>query len=283
MMRSVVLSAVFVQRSSTKENLSVKRILLPCALLLLAACGDDDEPFRYNRMGDAGLDGSVAHHAGVCDLDKCPTPEMGAACCSPQGQCGFDPIGLGLNCAPNPGEPTGKVCDLAMCPEPTTGVACCTPYGECGFDPFRSGLICFGFPESSNEDAGPPTCDLAKCPRSDGGPRACCLDDGGCGFDELDIGLCVAPDGDAGADAGAPMSGPPDDPSITGECPSFIDFDGNPMWGCCSQYALCGTFAFDACLLPVGTEIPSTGGQVSSDEDAGAGAPMHCTPPATVE
>jgi hypothetical protein len=258
----------------------VKRTSLLCALLLLAAC-DDDEPFRYNRRGDAGLDGSASQHKpGVCDLDKCPTPEMGAACCSPQGQCGFDPIGLGLTCAPNPGEPSGKVCDLAMCSEPTTGNACCTPYGECGFDPFSSGLICFGYPAMSREDAGAPTCDLTKCPTTDGGPRACCLDNGGCGLDSLDIGICVEPEADAGTDAGSPMTGPPDDPSVTGECPSFIDFDGSPIWGCCSQWSLCGTFDFGQCLLPAGTQI---GGDSVSEEDAGADGPRRCTPPPPIE
>jgi hypothetical protein len=243
-------------------------------LLLLAACGDDDEPFRDHR--DAGVDASSAQKPGVCDLDKCPTSDMGPACCSPLAQCGFDPTGLGLNCVPNQG-PTGRVCELAKCSKPTIGEACCTPYGTCGFDPFGDGQICFSIPEPTLDDAGAPTCNLASCPRADGGPAACCTDDGQCGFDSLGVGVCVAPEQPDAGDASTPMTGPPDDPSITKQCPSFIDFDGTPVWGCCSAYALCGTFAQGVCLLPPGTEIPA--GPVSSDEDGGTDGTIRCTPP----
>ena len=146
------------------------------------------------------------------------------ACCGPQGQCGFDPIGLGLNCVPNPGEKTGRVCDLPKCPETTTGHKCCTPYAECGYDPTDTGAFCFPLPESNVDAGNSATCDLPNCPMNDGGPAACCTDDGKCGFDSLGVGLCEAPDAGA-VDAGAPK--PPNDPSITGECPNFLDFDNS--------------------------------------------------------
>ena len=263
----------------------MKRTLVACGLLLLAACGDDDgQAFRFGRGLDAGTQDASAdasksqqHATGVCELDKCPAPDMGVACCSPLAQCGFDPTGLGLSCVPNPGEASGRVCELSECPIPSVGTACCTPQAQCGFDPFGTGLFCFAFPAPVNVDAGAPACDLSSCPQKDGGPAACCQDNGECGEDTLGIGLCLPPatETDAGQQV---MSGPPDDPSLTGECPSFIDFLGNPVWGCCSQYSVCGTFAFGECLLPVGTEIPVG---PAPDDDAGVTESfLRCTPPA---
>ncbi|MGD8863766.1 MAG: hypothetical protein PVI30_27375 [Myxococcales bacterium] len=67
------------------------------------------------------------------------------------------------------------------------------------------------------------------------------------------------------------MTEPPDDPSITGECPSFLGFFG-PIWGCCSDFGVCGSFASGECLLPAGTQIPAAG------EDLPEGV-LTCTAP----
>jgi hypothetical protein len=28
------------------------------------------------------------------------------------------------------------------------------------------------------------------------------------------------------------------------------------VWGCCSRFGVCGTFADDQCLIPAGTKLP---------------------------
>jgi hypothetical protein len=260
----------------------VKRFLLPCILLLLAACGDDDDLFRDRArfVSDAAPAATPPHEheKGVCAIDECPTPDMGTACCTPLAQCGFDPTGLGLNCVPNPGDPSGRVCVLSECPEPTVGNACCTAYAQCGIDPFGTGEFCFSTPPIDRTDAGveEPTCDLATCPQGDGGPVACCLDNGDCGSDTLGIGICYPAGEEEDAGVPAPMTTPPDDPSVDGQCPSYID-DTGPIWGCCSAYGVCGTFVYDQCFLAVGTEIPVG---PASDEDAGVeDSIMRCKAP----
>lgn len=265
----------------------MKRCLIPCLLLaLLGACDDDDDLDDFERPHrDAGGDQSPGSGSGsgVCRLSECPTPQMGAACCTPLAECGMDPAGLGLNCVPNPDVTTERECVLDECPEPTVGIACCTPLALCGFDPFGSGQVCFAFPPPGTI---PEFCDPAACPSPEGG-FGCCAANGECGVDPFGIGWCFpsVAGGEVEEDAAVPEELPPlppistevpDDPSITGECPSFLGFFG-PVWGCCSGFGVCGTFAYDECLLPAGTELPVG----PPDEDAGQTEPfLRCTPPA---
>jgi hypothetical protein len=262
--------------------------LVPCLALPLAACDDDDD-IEYRRPHrDSGAEDAGEQEPGVCRLADCPQPDMGIACCTPSAECGMDPTGIGLACVPNPDVGSNRECVLDECPTPVIGNACCTPFAECGLDPFGTGVACFAYPPTINVDAGViDVCDPTECPDPETGGFGCCLPNGECGVDPLGINLCFAPpvplpplEIDAGFELPPlqplpPISTePPDDPSITGECPSFLGFFG-PVWGCCSDFGVCGTFAFDQCLIPVGTVIP-----VSSDEDAGtsSGYPL-CTPP----
>jgi hypothetical protein len=65
--------------------------------------------------------------------------------------------------------------------------------------------------------------------------------------DTLGIGACFLP----------PLPPPdytkvPDDPTITGECPSFVGPFGYPIWGCCQRvgkYGVCGQFQGSRCFL----------------------------------
>ena len=200
---------------------------------------------------------------GVCAVAKCPTPLSGVACCTPGAVCGSDQ-GAGV-CVPNNVEP--NVCDLNTCAVPPTGVACCLGNGKCGRDPWELG-VCFPNPPRIN-DAGGPTCDLEACEPPDEG-IACCLPSGNCGVDLLGLGFCAKP----APDAGVISTDPPDDPSITGECPSYLGIGNTPIWGCCSRFGVCGTFAYEMCLLPPGTQIP-----VPADDDRDAGIAGRCTPP----
>jgi hypothetical protein len=298
-----------------EEGSSRKCVLAECPTPLIgdkcctptASCGWD--PFASGLLCLANAqvnlpDGGAP--APVCDPAACPTSDGGAAaCCQANGQCGVDTLGTGV-CFPPPN------CDLTKCPTTFEGGprACCQTNGECGIDIFNIGL-CFAPPTAlcdlakcpvtdggakacclSNGQCGvdtlglglcslPPatTCDLAACPRSASGVLACCLPNGDCGFDSLGIGICFAPAA-TGADGGpAPISEPPNDPSITGECPSFIGVSG-PIWGCCSGYGVCGQFASNQCFLPVGTQIP-TGPPPAADSGV-TEAFLRCTPPAKI-
>lgn len=220
-------------------------------------CGDDD-----NSDSDAGHDAGLV--PGVCELSKCPAPETGIACCTSDARCGSDP-GVGV-CMPNDVAP--NVCDLAECDVPPTGIACCLPNGKCGRDPWELG-VCFPNPPRQNADAGGPLCDLESCESPEDGV-ACCLPTGKCGVDMTGLGFCVRP---TPADAGDP-NGPPDDPTVTGECPSYLGAGNVPVWGCCSRFGVCGTFAYDMCLLAPGTQIP-----VPANDGEDAGIPGRCTPP----
>jgi hypothetical protein len=247
------------------------------AVLLCTSLGcDTNKRFRGNDGVDAAVPikdaGDVAN---VCDLSKCPKPEMGIACCTPLAQCGMDPTGVGLACVANPGSSASElVCELKDCPRPTTGIACCTPFAQCGSDPFSSGLICFANPPISSgpiTDAG--QCDETECPVTEGGPDACCQTNGECGVDTLGIGVCFAPPPEFDAAVPPIDTTPPKHRTVTGECPSFLGTFG-PVWGCCSDYGVCGTFSSGSCLLPVGTQIPV----IDPDEDAGMLEYPRCTP-----
>ncbi len=268
----------------------MKRLVVACLGLALFSCGEGRNAFRASRDGfdagvgaprlrDAAVDAAMdaTMKPGVCELSKCPVPDAGLACCTPNAQCGMDPTGLGLNCVPLPGQiSTDAVCVLAECPTPTVGNACCTPFAQCGVDPFGTGQICFANPPATDAGAPQPTCDLTKCPEDDAGATVCCLADGSCGVDSLGIGVCFAPPPSSTDTNPPPVTGPPDDPSITGECPSYLGAFG-PVWGCCSDYGVCGTFDTGTCLLPIGTQIPVV---LPSDEDGGDGhAYPLCVPP----
>jgi hypothetical protein len=250
----------------------LKRLSPLFVLLFLLACDSDENSEPKDAGSDSGDNGST-----TCELSKCAQPEMGIACCTPLAQCGFDPTGIGLSCVPNPDETSGLVCALDDCPKPAVGAACCTPFAQCGFDPTNTGLFCFAnAPEIETPDAGA-LCDLSECPATDGGPTACCLPNGKCGVDTWELGICFLPPPEA-VDAGTvpPVStDPPNDPSVNGECPSYLGFFG-PVWGCCSDYGVCGTWGGSDCLIPTGTAIP-----VDSDEDAGAPVFPYCNAPAT--
>lgn len=223
----------------------------------LVGCGDDD----VQATPDAGL------VTGVCDLSKCPTPTTGVACCTPSALCGADTTGFGV-CVANPGQAL-PICELATCEVPPVGEACCLPNGRCGRDPWATGGQCFANPPKVNGDAGGPLCDLASCPSPEDG-IACCLASGNCGVDVLGLGFCAKP-----VDGGVTMStDPPDDPSITGECPSYLGAGNVPVWGCCSTFGVCGTFLYETCLLPPNTQIP-----VPADRDEDSGIRGLCTPP----
>ena len=197
-------------------------------------------------------------------LASCPLTDGGPKpCCQANGQCGVDSLGIGL-CFP----PPPPVCDPAKCPANDAGVkGCCTLANSCGYDYFGNGL-CFPPPVEGK-------CDLAKCP-SDGKMRACCQPNGQCGVDSLNLGVCFPPPFKL-PDAGPPPPvnpNPPDDPSITGECPSFMGVFG-PTWGCCSPYGVCGTFANNQCNVAPGTPIQVPG---QPFHDAGSSV-LRCTVP----
>lgn len=257
-------------------------VVLVMGALALGACDDDTTfaPFGEDAAvedRDSGFkpfkpppprDGEP----GVCPLAECPRPFIGVACCTPLAQCGTDLLGLGLACIANPGEPVSNVCDLNECPEPPFGISCCTPIGRCGTDLYGTGLTCYpNAPPVRGSDGGL-LCDLTECPIPNAG-YACCTIDGRCGTDLYGWGQClpnpVVPDGGYPV----PSNEVPDDPSVTGECPSFLGLLG-PIWGCCSDYGVCGTFQYGQCLLPLGTPLPVG----PTDEDSGD--PTLCTPPA---
>lgn len=264
----------------------MKKAILLCLVLggTLIGCGDDDDGALRGNEHDDDRDAAVDTPGdGICDPSACPEPDMGIACCAPNGACGSDPTGVGLVCVANAGE--GNVCVLEDCPEPTVGNACCTPFGTCGIDPFETNIFCFAnpplVPDEPVPDAGSPLCDLAECPVPEVG-IACCRSNGKCGVDVFEIGWCVPPE--VAVDGGTP--GPidferPDDPSVDGQCPSFVGLDGEPVWGCCSALSVCGVFAGETCFLPAGTPIPSL-----ADVDAGElEGVLLCNPPprATVD
>jgi hypothetical protein len=246
---------------------------------LLCACDDDDDGSFERPRRDAG--DNEDRTPGVCKLADCPTPDMGIACCTPFAECGMDVSGLGVNCVPNPGSISGdRECVLDECDDPTVGNKCCTPLAECGFDPFGGGEVCLPFPPPGTDIE---LCDPAACPDPQGGGFGCCLPNGECGVDPFGINWCFAivviEEEDAGTIDVPPIpTEPPDDPSITGECPSFLG-DIGPLWGCCSDFGVCGVFEFEQCLLPVGTELP-VGPPPDEDADGGADEPfLRCTPP----
>ncbi len=247
----------------------MKRLIVMTALLTLGvwACGDDEDD-AFEGEGNRFHSGTP----GVCDLPSCPAPPFGVACCTPLAQCGWDPLGLGTNCAPNPGAPlSDRVCSLDACPEPPVGIQCCTPFGLCGTDPFATGQSCFPNPPPVNIAPPEPvdaaafiTCDVDACEESELGP-SCCLPDGECGVDTLGVGFCFPrpPEIDASIPQNPISTDPPNDATVDGQCPSFIGFFG-PIWGCCSPFGACGTFEAGQCLLPVGTPVP-----LSSAPDGG--------------
>lgn len=258
-------------------KLRLLNVGLACVVMFAAACGDDED-CEVNAQGDGCFD-PKAVEPGVCDLSVCPEPEMGVACCLPDARCGMDPAGLGLNCAPNPGDPIGsEPCELKDCPLPLVGEACCTPNSRCGTDPYASGLVCFANPPPVNipPDSAYLRCDSEECPTPPFG-FPCCLPDGSCGADLSGWGFCSALP--RMADAGLPPGlTPPDDPSVNGECPSYLGVLG-PVWGCCTDIGVCGTFYADECLIPIGTPLPVPG----DDDDAGLlPGQMSCTPPPAV-
>ncbi len=240
--------------------------LLAVLLMGVAAivgCGDDD---GNNASPDSGVDRDSGKVDGVCNPAECPTPINGVACCLPDARCGSDP-GFGM-CIANSDQPPANTCDLDECDVPPTGVACCLSNGKCGRDPWELG-VCFPNPPRQNEDAGGPTCDLSECDSPDEG-IACCMPSGRCGVDLLGLGFCaLATDGGV-----TDPTEPPNDPSITGECPSYLGAGNIPVWGCCSRFGVCGTFAYDMCLLAPGTQIP-----VPANDGEDAGIPGLCTPP----
>jgi hypothetical protein len=216
---------------------------------------------------------------GKCEAATCPEPDMGIACCAPNGACGSDPSGLGLVCIANAGE--GNVCVLDDCPLPSVGNACCTPFGTCGLDPFESGIFCFANPpfvDGPPPDAGT-VCDPTACATPEVG-SPCCMPSGACGADPFEIGLCFPIPEEEDAGALPPVTfDPPDDPSVDGQCPSYIDEFGFPVWGCCSGFSVCGAYVEGTCFLPEGTLIPF-GDQI--DEDAGVFlGSILCDPPET--
>jgi hypothetical protein len=252
----------------------VKIILSLSLVLLFAACNGDDKQEWKRPEADSGTPHKQT--PGVCKIGDCPTPDNGLACCTPFAECGFDSAGTGLNCVPNPGT-SQRTCVLADCELPAIGNACCTPFGSCGYDPFGNGLQCFSLPPKINTTTDP-TCKLDKCKVEDGGAPACCLPNGKCGVDSLGIGFCFvppAPTPDSGTTPPATTTTPPNDPSYDGQCPSFLGAFG-PVWGCCSDYGVCGTFSYGECLLAIGTVIPFD----TADLDAGmSGGPQRCKPP----
>jgi len=257
----------------------VKKTIFVCLLLggTLIGCGDDDDgALRANddNERDAATD---VQGDGICELAACPEPDMGIACCAPNGACGSDPTGVGLVCVANAGE--GNVCVLDECDPPSVGSACCTPFGTCGFDPFDSNIFCFANPPLLEEppptDAEVVSCDPSECPDPQVG-LPCCLPTGLCGVDTFSIGFCFGPPLEIDGGVPPPISvTPPDDPSVDGQCPSYIGLAGEPVWGCCSQFDVCGTFVGETCFLPAGTPISS-----DPDDDAGLSGVLRCDAPA---
>lgn len=247
----------------------------PCCTAF-GSCGND--PFGLGTVcyANAPIDRrDAAQPEPTCAIDECPLPDVGFVCCTNDDQCGVDPNGLGV-CWPNP-EPVDAAvpeptCPIADCPLPVFGFSCCTNDGECGVDPNGLG-VCYPPPE----DAGmpEPTCDIDACPVPEVG-LVCCTNDGGCGVDPNGLGVCYPPVEDAGVPP-EPDFSPPDDPSITGECPSYLGPANLPIWGCCSGFGVCGTWNYDACLLPVGTQLPVG---PPPPVDAGIQEPfLRCEPP----
>ncbi|HEX7478705.1 MAG TPA: hypothetical protein VF331_12925 [Polyangiales bacterium] len=265
---------------------------------LVAAVGCDDgvqrhfRPVLYSDAGtyhsgdgaDAGAGAGAAFDAaqlpGVCELDKCPKPDVGIACCTPDAVCGTDQTSTGALCVANAGARKNKICALAECPLPDVGNACCMSNGDCGRDPLGTGALCFANPPKVNIDGGAPLCNPKKCAQPQVG-SACCTAFGQCGADTTGTGyFCIAPQGtlpmtenDAGS---TPISTtPPKDPTVDGQCPSYIGVGGVPSWGCCSKFGMCGIFAANTCLLPAGTSIPL---DPYAREDDGGLAPGRCIP-----
>ena len=257
----------------------MKKAILFCLLLggSLIGCGDDDDPTLSGNDPDENDAATDEKGDGICDPSACPEPDMGIACCAPNAACGSDPTGVGLVCIANAGE--GNICVLEDCDKPTVGNACCTPFGTCGFDPFETNIFCFAnppfIPDPPPTDAQVPSCDPAECPDPEVG-LPCCLPTGYRGVDTFSIGFCFPPPIEV--DGGTPPDisvTPPDDPSVDGQCPSFIGLAGEPVWGCCSGFGVCGTFAGETCFLPAGTPIPAI-----SDADAGElEGVLLCNPP----
>lgn len=241
------------------------------------SCGQDPSGFGAFCVPNPG----ESWNDNVCVVANCPLPTIGNQCCTGYGTCGYDPTETGLVCYQNPvtvrgdaGQPE-PTCPVEECPLPEVGFACCTNAGGCGTEYPNLPGLCYPNPEPVE-----PTCPIEDCPLPEVG-FACCTNAGGCGTMYPNLpGLCypeVEP-----TDGGMPDAGPidtsvPDDPSVTGECPSYIGINGLPVWGCCSDYSVCGTFAYGACLLPAGTQIPVG---PAPDADAGVTEPfMRCTPP----
>ncbi len=259
-----------------------------CVLLvgLAAAVGCEDTVHR-DRVDDASTkhlasDASVAVHPvdaaqlpGICDLARCPAPSAGVACCTPDAVCGSDLLGAGLSCVANPGARKGPICKVSECPLPDVGDACCLPNGQCGRDPFGTSQVCYANPPRVNTDAGTPACTVKKCPTPDYG-IACCTNNGKCGADATGTGFfCLQ--SNTPVDAAVPLtpSGAPNDPSVNGECPSYVGYGGAPVWGCCSRYGVCGTFFQGSCLLAYGALLP-----INPNEDPDGGLPAgRCHPP----
>ncbi len=255
----------------------MRTTIVLCLLLgaVAVGCGDDDDlqlPANTNDR-DSAVD---VPGDGKCEAATCPDPDMGIACCAPNGACGSDPSGLGLVCIANAGE--GNVCVLDQCELPSVGNACCTPFGTCGFDPLETGIFCFANPpfiEGPPPDAGM-SCDPEDCDKPEVG-SACCMPSGACGADPFEIGLCFPIPAEEDAGVPPPLSyDPPEDPSVDGQCPSYVDQFGFPVWGCCSGFRVCGSFIEGTCFLPEGTLIPV--GEI--DEDAGIFlGGLLCEPP----
>jgi len=251
------------------------KIFLSIALLMLfAACDGENEDKWEKRRPDSGA--MSQSKPGVCKISDCPMPDEGVACCTPFAECGFDMAGTGLNCVPNPGT-SQRECVLSDCELPAVGNACCTPFGTCGYDPFGNYLQCFSLPPKVNEPAKP-TCDVEKCDAGPGGEPGCCLPNGKCGLDSLGIGFCFVPPPPV-PDAGPPppprSTEPPTDPSYDGQCPSYLGVFG-PVWGCCSDFGVCGTFDFGQCLLAVGTVLPFDANESDGGVTDGS---QRCKPP----
>ncbi|HVU02367.1 MAG TPA: hypothetical protein VHE30_11475 [Polyangiaceae bacterium] len=204
----------------------------------------------------------------TCKLDECDPsakPPTGIkSCCLPNGQCGWDTLGIGF-CFP----PPVPLCDVESCPHTEGGPdACCLLNGKCGLDSLGIGF-CFPPPPEA-------TCELDKCPAPSTGVKACCMPDGSCGWDSLNVGICFPPPPPL-QDAGPPpppQTTPPDDPSIDAACPSFMGVFG-PQWGCCSPWGICGTFLGGTCSLGLGQQIPNG---PPPTVDAGKEPFLRCTP-----
>jgi len=202
---------------------------------------------------------------------ECKPQIIGSACCTALGGCGWDPFGSGLICFANPPK-INPLCDVTKCPPVADGgpPACCLPNGKCGVDTLNIG-ICFPPPPP----APAPTCDISTCPEvNDGGLKSCCLPNGQCGTDTLGIGVCFLP----------PLppvtyTQVPNDPSITGECPSYIGLFG-PLWGCCARvgkFGVCGQFQGNSCFLNPGSQIPT--GPAPAADSGKVENFLRCTPP----